>query len=151
MFGHMANENRNSPWKRCLCLTQTRVNVQSSLIIGMNHRSDGPDYGIVLEDTYVCQRVSEFINSPDEGLVSELTSSIHHGLWKDCDRKLFLRGKKLFSSVHYGGNWKCKGSCYLHVSCPHLSPCYPADTWPSSCTHYGRPIAYFQGAAQSVI
>lgn len=93
MFGHMANENRNSPWKRCLCLTQTRVNVQSSLIIGMNHRSDGPDYGIVLEDTYVCQRVSEFINSPDEGLVSELTSSIQHGLWKGCDRKLFLRGK----------------------------------------------------------
>ncbi len=56
MFGHKANENRNSSWKRGLRLTQRTVNVSSSLVIGMHHRSDGPDYGIVLKDTYVCQR-----------------------------------------------------------------------------------------------
>ncbi len=130
MFGHMANENRNSSWKRGLRLTQRTVNVSSSLVIGMHHRSDGPDYGIVLKDTSVCQR-GQRVHKLTRWR-NRLRADFLHPAWivKGQWEEAFSKRKKTkqFRSVHYGGNWKCKSSCYLHVSCPHLSPRYPADT-----------------------
>lgn len=70
------------------------------------------------------------------------------GPWEEAFSK---RKKKQFRIVYYGGIWKCKSSCYLHASSPHLCLCYPADTWSSSCAHYGRPIAHFPGGARSVL